>query len=35
MSGSGGITDEYGGKYIDLKKRIKILKKRSGENDTR
>ena len=28
MSGSGGIADEYGGKYIDLRKRIKILKRK-------
>ncbi len=29
MSGSGGIADEYGGKYIDLRKRIKILKRKN------
>ena len=28
MSGSGGIADEYGGKYIDERKRIKILKRK-------
>ena len=27
MSGSGGIADKYGGKYIDERKRIKILKR--------
>ena len=29
MSGSGGIADEYGGKYIDERKRIKILKRKT------
>ena len=29
MSGSGGIADEYGGKYIDERKRIKILKRKN------
>jgi uncharacterized protein (TIGR00725 family) len=29
MTGSGGIADEYGGKYIDERKRIKILKRRN------
>ncbi len=28
MSGSGGIADVYGGKYIDERKRIKILKRK-------
>ena len=36
MIGSGGIADEYGGKYIDLRKRVKILKrKESKESNTR
>jgi len=25
---SGGIADEYGGKYIDERKRVKILKEK-------
>ena len=29
ISGSGGIADEYGGKYLDVRKRIKILKTKS------
>lgn len=29
ISGSGGIADQYGGKYIDVRKRIKILKSKS------
>ena len=29
MSGSGGIADEYGGKYIDERKRVKILKRKT------
>ena len=29
MSGSGGIADVYGGKYMDERKRIKILKRKS------
>ena len=29
MSGSGGIADEYGGKYLDVRKRIKILKRKN------
>jgi hypothetical protein len=29
ISGSGGIADEYGGKYMDVRKRIKILKSKS------
>jgi uncharacterized protein (TIGR00725 family) len=31
MSGSGGIADEYGGKYIDERKRIKILKRKNPQ----
>jgi uncharacterized protein (TIGR00725 family) len=29
MSGSGGIADEYGGKYMDERKRVKILKRKN------
>jgi uncharacterized protein (TIGR00725 family) len=29
MTGSGGIADEYGGKYIDERKRIKIFKRKN------
>ena len=29
ITGSGGIADEYGGKYLDVRKRIKILKMKS------
>ena len=29
MTGSGGIADEYGGKYIDERKRVKILKRKT------
>jgi uncharacterized protein (TIGR00725 family) len=26
ITGSGGIADEYGGRYLDVRKRVKILK---------
>ncbi len=29
ISGSGGMTDEYGGRYLDVRKRVKILKRKS------
>ena len=36
MSGSGGIADEYGGKYIDLRKKLRYIKKeKSKESNTR
>ena len=34
MTGTGGIADEYGGKYIDVTKKDKNLKKKKSEKSS-